>query len=89
MWEKITAFFGLVLAFIMAVFLGKSHAQKKQAEKEVKAKDEQIKKEAEYKEKARQIKEEIFKENENEKQKLNTGDNVSRFNAINDLLRKH
>ena len=89
MWEKITAALGLVLAFIMAIFLGKSQAQKKQAEKEVKETQEQMKKEAEYKEKARQIKDEIFKENENEKQKLNTGDNVSRFNAINDLLRKH
>ena len=46
MWEKITAFFGLVLAFIMAVFLGKAKAEKKQAEKEVKAKEEQIKKAA-------------------------------------------
>lgn len=89
MWEKITAFFGLILAFIMAIFLGKSQAQKKQAEKEVKAKEEQIKKEAEYKEKARQIKEEIFKENENEKQKLNQGDNTDRFNSAIDMLRKH
>lgn len=89
MWEKITAFFGLVLAFIMAIFLGKSHAQKKQAEKEVKAKEEQIKKEAEYKEKARQIKEDIFKETENEKAKLNSLDGRDKFNACCDILRKH
>lgn len=89
MWEKITAFFGLVLAFIMAIFLGKSQAQKKQAEKEVKAKEEQIKKEAEYKEKARQIKEDIFKEAENEKAKIGVGDVATRFNTVNDILRKH
>ena len=89
MWEKITAFFGLILAFIMAIFLGKSHAQKKQAEKEVKAKDEQIKKEAEYKAEAHKVKEEIFQEAESEKQKLNKGDNTDRFNAALDMLRKH
>lgn len=89
MWEKITAFFGLVLAFIMAVFLGKAKAEKKQAEKEVKEKEEQIKKEAEYKAEAHKVKEEIFQEAEVEKQKLNTGDNTDRFNAAIDLLRKH
>ena len=89
MWEKITAFFGLVLAFIMAVFLGKSHAQKKQAEKEVKAKEEQIKKEVEYKAEAHKIKEEIFKEAEVEKQTLNTGNDVDKFNAAVNILRKH
>jgi len=89
MWEKITAFFGLVLAFIMAIFLGKSQAQKKQAEKEVKQAEEQVKKEAEYKAEAHKIKEEIFKETENEKQKLNQGDNTARFNSAIDMLRKH
>ena len=89
MWEKITAFFGLILAFIMAIFLGKSQAQKKQAEKEAKQANEQIKKEAEYKAEAQKIKEEIFKEAENEKQTLNTGDNTDRFNAALNILRKH
>ena len=89
MWEKITAFFGLVLAFIMAIFLGKSQAQKKQAEKEVKEANDQIKKEAEYKAEAHKIKEEIFKEAESEKQKLNQGDNTARFNSAIDMLRKH
>ena len=89
MWEKITAFFGLVLAFIMAIFLGKAKAEKKQAEKEVKAKEEQIKKEVEYKAEAHKVKEEIFKEAEVEKQKLNKGDNTDRFNAAIDMLRKH
>ena len=88
MWEKITAFFGLILAFIMAVLLGKSHAQKKQAEKEVKAKEEQIKKEAEYKAEAHKVKEEIFKEAEGEKQKLNTGSDTDRFNHAINILRK-
>ena len=89
MWEKITAFFGLVLAFIMAIFLGKSKAEKKQAEKEAKQANEQIKKEAEYKAEAHKIKEEIFKEAENEKQKLNQGDNTDRFNSAINILRKH
>ena len=89
MWEKITAALGFVVALVMSIFLGKSYAQKKQAEKAVKETQEQMKKDAEYREEAHKIKEEIFKETENEKQKLNTGDNVSRFNAINDLLRKH
>ena len=89
MWEKITAFFGLVLAFIMAIFLGKSQAQKKQAEKEVKEANEQIKKEAEYKAEAHKIKEEIFKEAEVEKQTLNTGSDVDKFNAAVNILRKH
>jgi len=89
MWEKITAAVGLVIAFIMAIFLGKSHAQKKQAEKEVKEAQEQVKKEQEYKEEAHKIKEEIFKEAEVEKQKLNTGDNTNRFNAAISILRKH
>ena len=89
MWEKITAFFGLILAFIMAIFLGKSQAQKKQAEKEVKEAQEQVKKEQEYKAEAHKIKEEIFKEAEDEKQKLNQGDNTARFNSAIDMLRKH
>ncbi len=89
MWEKITAFFGIVLAFIMAIFVGKTQAQKKQAEKEVKEANEQIKKEAEYKAEAHKIKEEIFKEAESEKQKLNQGDNTARFNSAIDMLRKH
>lgn len=89
MWEKITAFFGLVLAFIMAIFVGKTQAQKKQAQKEVKEANEQIKKEAEYKAEAHKIKEEIFKEAESEKQKLNQGDNTARFNSAIDMLRKH
>ena len=89
MWEKITAFFGLVLAFIMAIFLGKSHAQKKQAEKEVKEIEAQIKQEEEYKAEARKIKEEIFKENEDEKQKLNIGSDTDRFNHAINILRKH
>lgn len=89
MWEKITAAVGFVIAFVMAIFLGKSQAQKKQAEKEVKAKEEQIKKETEYKAEAHKIKEEIFKEAESEKQKLNTGDNADRFNNALNILRKH
>lgn len=89
MWEKITAALGFVVALVMSIFLGKSYAQKKQAEKEVKAKEEQIKQEAEYKAEAHKIKEEIFKEAEVEKQTLNTGDNADRFtNAVN-ILRKH
>ena len=88
MWEKISAFFGLILAFIMAIFLGKSHSAKKQAEKEAKEANEQVKKEAEYKAEAHKIKEEIFKETESEKQKLNTGDNTDRFNSAINILRK-
>ena len=88
MWEKITAFFGLILAFIMAMLLGKSKAEKKQAEKEKAQAEEQVKKEAEYKAEAHKIKEEIFKETENEKQKLNTGDNTDRFNSAINILRK-
>ena len=89
MWEKITAALGLVLAFIMAIFLGKSRAEKKQAEKEVKEAQEQMKKEQEYKAQAQQIKQEIFQEAENEKQKLNTGSDTDRFNAAVSILRKH
>ena len=89
MWNKIMEICGFVLACIMAIFLGKSHAQKKNAEKEAKQAQEQVKKEQEYKEEAHKIKEEIFKETENEKQKLNTGDSADRFNSAINILRKH
>jgi len=89
MWNKIMEICGLVLAFVMAIFLGKSKAEKKQAEKEKQQAEEQVKKEAEYKAEAHKIKEEIFKEAEDEKQKLNQGDNVDRFNSAINLLRKH
>lgn len=89
MWEKITAALGFVVALVMSIFLGKSYAQKKQAEKAAKETQEQIQKEQEYREKAHKIKEEIFKESENEKQKLNQGSNTDRFNAAIDMLRKH
>lgn len=89
MWEKITAAVGLVLAFIMAIFVGKTKAEKKQAEKEKQQAEELVKKEAEYKEEAHKIKEEIFKEAEVEKQTLNTGSDVDKFNAAINILRKH
>ncbi|MBQ7746009.1 MAG: hypothetical protein IJT92_00930 [Spirochaetia bacterium] len=89
MWDKITAALGFVLTCIMAALLGKSYAQKKQAEKEVKAKEAQIKQEAKYKAEAHKIKEEIFKEAENEKAKIGVGDVATRFNTVNDILRKH
>ena len=88
-WEMICAGVGFVLALIMALFLGKSKAEKKQAEKEKAQAEEQVKKEAEYKAEAHKIKEEIFKEAEDEKQKLNQGDNTARFNSAIDMLRKH
>ena len=88
MWDKITAALGFVLTCIMAALLGKSYAQKKQAEKEIKAKEAQIKQEAKYKAEAHKIKEEIFKEAENEKQPLNAGDSTDRFNAAVNILRK-
>ena len=88
MWNKLMEICGFVLACIMAIFLGKSHSAKKQAEKEAKEANEQVKKEAEYKAEAHKIKEEIFKEAESEKQKLNQGDNTARFNSAIDMLRK-
>ena len=88
MWNKIMEICGFILACIMAIFLGKSHAQKKNAEKEAKQAEEQLKKEQEYKEEAHKIKEEIFKETENAKQELNKGDNTARFNSAIDMLRK-
>ena len=36
MWNKLMEICGFVLACIMAIFLGKSHSAKKQAEKEAK-----------------------------------------------------
>ena len=88
MWNKLMEICGFVLACIMAIFLGKSHSAKKQAEKEAKEANEQVKKEQKYKEEAHKIKEEIFKETESEKQKLNTGDNTDRFNSAINILRK-
>ena len=88
LWEMICAGVGFLLALVMAIFLGKSRAEKKQAEKEAQQANEQVKKEQEYKAEAHKIKEEIFKEAENEKQKLNTGDNTDRFNAAINVLRK-
>ena len=89
MWNKLMEICGFVLACIMAIFLGKSHSAKKQAEKEAKEANEQVKKEAEYKAEAHKIKEEIFKEAENEKAKIGVGDVATRFNTVNDILRKH
>ena len=89
MWEKITAALGFVVALVMSIFLGKSYAQKKQAEKAVKETQEQMKKDAEYREQAHKIKEEIFQEAEDEKQKLNVGDNTDKFNTAIHILRKH
>ena len=89
MWNKIMEICGFILACIMAIFLGKSHSAKKNAEKEVKQAEEQLKKEQKYKEEAHKIKEEIFQEAEDEKQKLNTGDSTDKFNAAIDILRKH
>ena len=88
MWNKLMEICGFVLACIMAIFLGKSHSAKKQAEKEKAQAEEQVKKEAEYKAEAHKIKEEIFKETESEKQALNTGDNTDRFNSAINILRK-
>ena len=94
MWNKIMEICGFLMACVMALLLGKQYSQKKAAEKEAKkaeaerkAAEEQVKKEAERKEIVQKMKAEIFKEKENEKQKLNTGDAVSRFNAANDILR--
>lgn len=85
---------GFILACIMAIFLGKQYSQKKAAEKEArkaeaerKAAEEQVRKEAERKATVQKMKAEIFKEKENEKQKLNTGSAADRFNAANDILR--
>lgn len=89
LWEMICAGAGFVLALVMALFLGKSKAEKKQAEKEAKQAQEQVQQEQKYKEEAHKIKEEIFKETESEKQKLNTGDNTDRFNSAINILRKH
>ena len=88
MWNKLMEICGFVLACIMAIFLGKSHSAKKQAEKEAKEIEAQIQQEQKYKEEAHKIKEEIFKETESEKQKLNTGDNTDRFNSAINILRK-
>ena len=89
LWEMICAGAGFVLALVMALFLGKSKAEKKQAEKEAKQAQEQVQQEQKYKEEAHKIKEEIFKEAENEKAKIGVGDVATRFNTVNDILRKH
>ena len=93
MWNKILdkakEIIGFLCLLVVSLLLGKSYAQKKQAEKELKEKEEQAKKEAQYKAEAHKIKEEIFKEAANEKDKLNTGSNTDKFNAACDILRKH
>lgn len=93
-WNKIKEMIGFLLACGMALLLGRQWSQKKAAEKEARkaeaerqAAEEQMRKEQERRDIVQKMKAEIFKEKENEKQKLNTGDAVSRFNAANDILR--